>query len=160
MKLQRFAFVPVACALLLSAACSTSQKQPDPFQVQRYNRPVSVGGKNLLVEVVADDASRRQGLSDRQTLGEQQGMLFDFTDSETAQPSFWMKNMNFAIDIIWINGTQIVGITKDVPPPKPDTPDAELPSYPAPGPVTHVLEVRAGWSDDNRVGIGDRIQFQ
>jgi len=121
-----------------------------------YDIPITVGDASLLVEVVATDETRAQGLSGRDPLTEQQGMLFDFTNTTIRQPSFWMKDMKFNIDIIWIADNKIIGITPNVPAP---TSNESLPSYPPPGDITHVLEVIAGWSQRNQIKVGDTIQF-
>jgi uncharacterized protein len=82
-------------------------------------------------------------------------MLFPFDQPTT--PSFWMKDMRFSIDIIWINNGRIIGIEQNLQSPgiahKGTTPIR----YPAPGAVTDVLEAQAGWTAAHGVGIGDFV---
>ncbi len=124
---------------------------------ENYNTKLIVADKNILVEVVNNDVNRQQGLSYRKNLLDKNGMLFDFTNTNTRTPSFWMKDMNFDIDIIWINKDKIIGITSNVPAPKNNSP---LPTYSPPSEITHVLEVNSGWSDRNNIKIGDQIKIQ
>ncbi len=72
----------------------------------RHGKEVSVPKGKVFVEVVDTPASREQGLSGRTGLGENEGMLFVFENS--GRYGFWMKDMIFAIDIVWINKDGIV----------------------------------------------------
>lgn len=101
---------------------------------------------------LADTADKRaKGLMFREGLDENSGMYFVF--EEEGRHSFWMKNMKFGLDIIWIDGNnRIVGIDKNVLPCKdacePIIPDAE---------VKYVLEVNSGFADRNRVKTGEEV---
>ena len=66
-------------------------------------RPLFMKGRILVCASVADTPeARQQGLSGRAGLGESEGMLFVFPkDGEYA---FWMKDMRFSIDILWLSG--------------------------------------------------------
>jgi len=81
-----------------------------------------------------------------------EGMLFVF--SKPIEPAFWMKNMFFPIDIIWIDSTRtVVGITKKISPSTfPET------FYP-PSPVKYVLEVNAGQAEANNIVEGTILGF-
>lgn len=109
---------------------------------------ISVGNKYLLVDIVDEDQERWRGLSGREKLGENEGMLFIFPNSENL--SFWMKNMNFSLDIIWIDeNLKIIGITENV------SPDTFPATFSPPSPSKYVLEVNAGWSYENKIRTGD-----
>lgn len=154
----------LSACLFLFAACSgptfTEPTRPsinDSTTIpENYSTPIQVGGQNIFVEIVNTDATRAQGLSDRKELKNGQGMLFDFTNTSLTRPSFWMKDMHFDIDIIWINNGTIIGITPNVP--APSTPN-NLPSYPPPSDVTHVLEVPSGWSERTNTKVGDLVKI-
>lgn len=80
-------------------------------------------------------------------------MLFVFqTDSKEA---FWMKDMHFSIDMIWISASgQIVYMAQNV---SPDTyPENFVPTSPA----RYVLEVPANYAAQHGWKIGDSIAFQ
>jgi hypothetical protein len=91
----------------------------------------------LKVELVNTPASITQGLSGRESL-DVDGMLFVFDESVIR--TFWMKDMRFAIDIIWLNDGKVIGVENDVQPPEPGTPDSQLERRTSPGPVDMVLE--------------------
>lgn len=75
-------------------------------------------------------------------------MLFVFAEAE--QYSFWMKDMNYPIDIVWIDANrQVVAITENA------TPESYPLKFTPPVPVKYVLEVRSGWNTRHRVKVGD-----
>jgi hypothetical protein len=97
------------------------------------------------IKVAADVAStpvtREKGLSGRESLELDEGMLFVFMRAD--RYAFWMKDMKFAIDILWIKDDEIVDITTDAPPPAAGAPlERYFPMYP----VDKVLEVPAGFA--------------
>ena len=98
-----------------------------------------------------------KGLSVKNSLSPNEGMLFLFSETNI-RPSFWMKNMKFAIDIIWISGNTIVQIDKNAQP-EPGKPDYQLTRYTPTVPVDMVLEVTAGLSDKKSFEIGDRVDI-
>lgn len=105
---------------------------------------------------VADTAYlRSQGLSGRESLPEDAGMLFVFGSSSVQ--TFWMKGMRFPLDIIWIQNDRIVGIEKNVPP-EPDASVFGLKLYSSPEPVNKVLEINAGLSERYGFEVGDRVE--
>ncbi len=88
------------------------------------------------------------------------GMLFDFVATQTVgKKQFWMIDMQFNLDMIWIANNKIIGIDKNVPAPPLGTPEEKLPRYPSPGPIEYALEVNTGWSDAHDIKIGDAVQF-
>ena len=116
---------------------------------------IVVGGVPLTVEVASDPAALALGLGGRDGLAPGTGMLFVFDGP--AVRSFWMKGMRFCLDIIWIEGGVIQGVTEGVCPAAPGTLDDELPGYGSPSPVSYVLEVPADWSAANGLGIGTKV---
>lgn len=100
---------------------------------------LTIGDTTLLVEISDDAQKRAQGLSGRTSLQSNTGMLFLFEEAFLA--SFWMKDMNFALDFLWIRDGVVVDITENVPAPTGD----DLPTYSPNQPVDMVLEVNAGW---------------
>ena len=113
---------------------------------------ISINGVDLLVDIADTPEEHTQGLSGRDKMAENKGMLFVFPVSNT--PGFWMKEMNFSLDFIWINEAGIiVDITKNI---SPETyPEIFRPS----SPIKYVLEVNAGWADNHNIKIGDKVSF-
>lgn len=162
-RIKIISLLIVVSSLLLSG-CGKNKIEParPEFKTSQastennYNTPIKVGTKNLLVEVANTDQAREQGLSGRQKLEDGKGMLFDFTNTENSKPTFWMKDMNFDIDIIWISDKKIIGIEKNVPAPKNNY---NLPTYTPPSKVDYVLEVPSDWCEKNKIQINDLIQL-
>lgn len=105
----------------------------------------------LVVELAQTPKQWEHGLGDRNDIGSTDGMLFVFPTKHI--PIFWMKDMHFAIDIIWINDGQVVDITHNAPVESSD----KLPTYSPKSPVNMVLETRALWAEENNVAIGDSL---
>ena len=138
----------------LTQGVPTWQQQVAAMQLQTTE--IAVGGVPLAVELAYQPADTSLGLSYREGLAAGTGMLFLF---EGAAPrSFWMRGMQFCIDIIWIENDAIQGAAESVCPEPPGTADADLPSYVSPVPVSYVLEVPAGWLAANGLGVGTPVQ--
>jgi uncharacterized protein len=160
---KNISIVIILCSLFLSGCGIINSQTANPENKNKaasiktdYSRGVTIGSKNLLVEVADTPTTRAQGLAYRNKLPDNTGMLFDFTNTKNRRPNFWMKDMKFNIDIIWINNGKIIGITKNIPAPKNDS---NFPSYSPPGDITHVLEVPSGWADQNNIQINDTVKL-
>jgi len=113
--------------------------------------------KNVCVQaqVAYSEAEKTRGLMYRVSLGWKSAMLFIF--DEAARYGFWMKNMLIPLDIIWIDGNKkIVDITQNALPCKEQ--DACYSIIPA-SVVKYVLEVNSGFSEQNKIKIGDKVSF-
>lgn len=137
---------------------------------------VKIGGVTIRAEVARNDESRTRGLSGRESLGEDEGMLFVF--DEARYRSFWMKGMKFSIDILFINtgsskcettkkmrnyenakdGCEyyVVDIVENLLPPGIDEEPAR---YESKRPANYVLEVKAGFVEAQGIKIGDEVDF-
>ncbi|WP_435413292.1 DUF192 domain-containing protein [Psychroserpens mesophilus] len=105
----------------------------------------------LDIEIADDDYSTQTGLMYRDHMDNNQGMLFIFPDSDYR--SFYMKNTEIALDIIYISEhKQIVSIQKNAKP-------MDETSLPSEAPAKYVLEVNAGLSDVWNLEKGDVIEF-
>jgi len=135
----------------LAVSCNWSPVGPD---VSTLN--LEVGSAIVQVEISDTDEARRIGLSNRDYLAEDGGMLFVFP--ETARHGFWMKDTLIPLDFVWIAEGQVVDITANVPVELGQS-DAELTQYLPSKPVDSMLEVNAGWIDRNEVKIGDLVRF-
>lgn len=97
---------------------------------------LTINNKTISVEIADTENARSLGLSGRKSLGSDQGMLFIW-DKEV-YPIFWMKDMNFSLDLIWINAVKIVAINENVPN-EPTKKDNELTLYRAPTAINMVF---------------------
>jgi len=94
----------------------------------------------LKVEIVSDPMDMYRGLSNRQELCDQCGMLFVFPD--LSERTFVMRDMNFPLDIIFLAQGKIVKIHANLPPEGSNTQNL----YSSEGPADRVLEINAGLS--------------
>lgn len=129
----------------------TAEKTPETVKTLKI-------GKNILnIEVADTNAERIQGLSGKQGLAENESMLFVF-DTE-GYYGIWMKDMNFSIDIVWLDkNKKIIHIEKDV---SPETYPKIFYALKNGQPILslYVLETSAGFLAQNNIQIGDFIAF-
>ncbi len=129
-----------------------NKKVDDGLPPLAFNKPLSIGGALLNVDFATLPPTQERGLSGTKSLGEGEGLLFVFP-TETQIP-FWMKQMNYPIDIIWINGAKkVTEIEKNV---SPDTYPAQ---FTADKQFQYVLEVNAGFADKNNIKEGSDVLF-
>jgi uncharacterized membrane protein (UPF0127 family) len=128
---------------------------PQVAQPPLQTAEIAVGGVPLTVELAYLPADTSRGLGYREGLAPGTGMLFLFEGP--APRSFWMRGMQFCIDIIWIEHGVIQGAESVCPAPA-GTADADLTSYISPVPVTYVLEVPAGWLAAYGLGPGTPVE--
>ncbi len=116
---------------------------------------VIIDGTDISVDLSTTTAEIDQGLSGRPTLGALDGMFFVFNSAKLYR--FWMPDMNFPLDMIWIGSDmKVVDISKDVP----TTFDPAHPIFYSPKiPAQYVLEVNAGFSDAHNIAPGDSVNF-
>lgn len=112
------------------------------------------------VEVASTTVEKARGLSYRTGLAENAGMLFLF-DAPAIQ-NFWMKDMNFPLDIVWIgpgtNGEEVLGFAQNAEP-QPGAPPWGLTIYTSPDGTDKVLEVNAGTVAKDGIKIHDAVQI-
>ena len=120
-------------------------------RMQGVSLVIEIGNALVEVEVVDTQELRAQGLSGRKQLEENKGMLFVF--KEPGRHGFWMNDMNFAIDIIWIDKEKkVVEITENV---GPETfPEVFYPKEP----IQYVLETNARWVQKNSIQPGNMLE--
>lgn len=119
----------------------------------RNDEQVRVGSYHFQVEAALSKYEQQKGLSGRECIGLNQGMLFRF--EKPGYYSFWMKDMHFPIDIIWISADrEVVGLEHNV---EPSTyPDGFINKD---QPAKYVLELKAGRAKSLGLGLGSRIDF-
>jgi uncharacterized membrane protein (UPF0127 family) len=113
---------------------------------------VVVGEKAISVEISDTEEKRVKGLSGRENLSKDTGMLFIFDTAD--KHGIWMKDMKINIDIIWFNTYgEIIYFVEDV---KPDSyPKAFYPNQEG----KYVLEVPSGFVKKEGLKIGDKIDL-
>ncbi len=116
---------------------------------------LSIDGAIFNVEIASTSVEQTRGLSYRASLGENDGMLFLF--GAGGVQNFWMKDMHFPLDMIWIGGNKVDGFAQDVPAPAAGTQLWQLPIYTSPANTDKVLEVNAGTVAKYNIKVGDVV---
>jgi uncharacterized membrane protein (UPF0127 family) len=117
---------------------------------------VTVNGMVLVTDISATNEQRTKGLSVKDALAENEAMLFVF-DNE-AEHTFWMQNMKFPIDIIWINSNKtVVHIERNL---QPCGYGLLCPTYKPSQDSLYVLETVGGFAEKHDVVQGTQIQFE
>ncbi len=113
---------------------------------------IDFGSVRVKTELALTQAEHSMGLSGRESLAEGDGMFFVF--DKPGNYSFWMKDMNFPIDIIWLDqDLKIVHIKHNASP-------IYYPELYEPGvPALYVLEVVSGFAEKNNLKVGDMASF-
>lgn len=107
---------------------------------------VDIGGQNLKLEIADTDELRAKGLSDRPNVEKNGGMLFDF--EQTGNWGIWTKDMNFNIDVIWLNQNgQVLCVLQNL------SPDTYPQSFYADKPSRYIIELHA--DSINKLGISE-----
>jgi len=147
---KRYIIIIVIFAVVFLSYLQIRDKNGDYAPPAGGISSVEIGDTIFEVEVVDTTQERTKGLSGRESLSADEGMLFVFEKSDIYP--FWMKDMNFPIDIIWINeDLKVVYIKENATPgsfPKIFTPDNS---------ALYVLEVSAGITTDKKIKIGDDV---
>lgn len=105
----------------------------------------------LNIEIADDEYQTQTGLMYRKSMKDDQAMLFIFEDE--IPRAFYMKNTQFALDIIFIDSDKkVASIQKNAQP-------LELTSLPSDAPAKYVLEVKAGLSDLWTLEKGDSVEW-
>ncbi len=124
------------------------QAQRDPVWIQ-------VGKARLLVEIADNDSLRTAGLSNRQKLDWNAGMLFVFPDA--AQRAFWMIDCHLDLDIAYLDGN---GVVRDIQTMvvEPGVRPESLRRYPsATSDIAYALETNRGWMASNGLKVGQKL---
>jgi uncharacterized membrane protein (UPF0127 family) len=126
-----------------------------------FSPPAASGGEiiqinnvSLKVERATTAITQYNGLSGREFLCPDCGMIFVWP--ERATRNFVMRNMNFPLDIIFIDQNKIIKIDANLPP------EGKSPTkiYSSLQPADMVLEVNAGYAAGQGLKVGDSLIFQ
>jgi len=146
---QKVKILLVLLVLLMAAGCAKQEPQKELAAAS-----VTIRNKNIAVEVAGTEQTRQLGLSGRENLKRGEGMLFVFEQPDYYV--FWMKNMNFPLDIVWIGGGEIVDIKSNL------AAEGEHPSnfYHPAQPADYALEVNGGEAGEYGWEIGDKVEIK
>ena len=88
-------------------------------------------------------SEQRRGLSLLPVLADDRGLAFP--QATAGRPNFWMHQMRFNIDLIWLNQERVVAVDPNL------TLDGGRRIYPAPQPVDLIIELAAGRAEECQI---------
>ena len=145
----------VVVMLIVFLGLFSQQQRPhnNPATILIAKPSLSINNHTILLNIADTPVLQRQGLSDRESLPSNTGMLFIFPEKSIQK--FWMYNMNFPLDVVWISDQTIVGLQENVPLPTAE----DIPRFSSPVPVNYVLELNAGFIKEYGISVGDMVTF-
>lgn len=112
-------------------------------------------GATIVASVADTDAARARGLMFRDTLPDDEGMLFVFAESR--RHAFWMRNVLVPLDMMWLDeNRRIVWLVESAPP----CVDEPCPIYIPERPASSVIEVPGGFTKRHGIRVGDTVRFE
>ncbi|MBT8284414.1 MAG: DUF192 domain-containing protein [Flavobacteriaceae bacterium] len=160
MKRAFYFLLIFAAVLYISGSCKEEAKKsvstaPVTFAKEGTLSVYRAESDSLLaaldIEIAESDYETQTGLMYRESMEQNQGMLFIFP--EEAYHSFYMKNTRFPLDIIYIDKDLMVTSIVTNAQPMNET------GLPSENPIMYVLEVNAGLTDRWQLENGDKIVF-
>ena len=145
------------------AAATIKPDQPTSATIPARGGPVvRIGSAEVFAEYPVELAltveEQTQGLSGRPVLETDTGVLFVY--EQQRKYSFWMPDMRFPLDIVWIGSDCTVDdVTLNALPPEPGQANKDLPQYSPKSPVQYVLEINAGEADAKGIKEGVGVEF-
>lgn len=155
--------------LLCAAAFALSPGCDDQVKADEKHERVTIKGKSYRLELAADDEKRIQGLSGREEIKPDEGMLFVFPRPQRLE--FVMRDCPIPIDIIFLDASGRVTATHKMVPeeprrddePKPAAPGGDdkyenrLKRYGSRHDAQYVIELAGNTLDSLALKVGDRI---
>jgi uncharacterized protein len=149
--MKKYSIFVIVIIILIGIIYALGFRTVKPAEIE-YEQLI-INDKVINIEIADTNEKKAKGLGDRQSLQQEHGMLFVFEDKH--QYGFWMKGMQFPLDIIWLDDNKIVDISKNVQVEN----ENSLSTYKPKTPINYVLEVNAGYVDQNDIKIGDIVEF-
>ncbi|MCR9264522.1 MAG: DUF192 domain-containing protein [Flavobacteriaceae bacterium] len=153
-------YLPIVFFFLIVVSCKTENKKEIKTATIEFKKEGELSilqreTDSLLVhfdiEIADTDYETQTGLMYRESMEQNQGMLFIFPD--VAMHYFYMKNTEIPLDIIYIDDAlKIASFQKNARPNDETSLSSEVP-------IKYVLEVNAGLSDKLGLQVGDSISF-
>ena len=152
-RMRHFAALAVLLPLLflLASGCPQAQQEPASPQVAPAATATMPDGTVISLEMASTKEQIIRGLSGREELCAECGMLFVF--SEPAPRGFWMRGMRFPLDMVFMDGNYlVVNAAENVPPCA-----GECLVIHSQGSAKYVLEVNAGFARAHGISTGAAI---
>ena len=154
MNLRKAIFISINVSLCIIQLFTFNQSFAEEI-VYSHAIVTTSTGEEIPVEVADTLKKRSLGLGNRPSLKKGWGMLFVFEERKPHR--FWMKDMRFPLDIIWLDNHRIVHINHNA---EPASSDDEPEVMTSPVPVNFVLEIAAGRAVKLRLKKGQQMKFK
>lgn len=149
-------YLAIAVMVLLGAS-ALLQEEPRSSTSEYVNATFNTDPSvSVRLEVADNTSERRRGLMYREELPEYRGMLFVYPGED--ERAFWMKNTMIPLDIIFLNSSKHV-INLETAYPEPNTSDSELTRYRSDAPTQYVIELNAGFAENNSIKKGVKVEW-
>ena len=145
---MRRRFLAWLCGLVILILVTACSNKTCPLETATITS-LSVNGQKLVVEIAATPAERRCGLSFREYLPANHGMLFVYPD--IGHREFWMKDTYIPLDLAYLDEH---GRIAEIYRMSPTDPERRYRSGPS---VGFALEVGGGWFEAHGIDVGDAI---
>lgn len=129
-----------------------------PGSVKSDSPQITIKNRTFELMLAKSEEDMVAGLTKVNKLDTDKGMLFVF--SESNYYPFWMKNMKYPIDIVFINEDKVVDMYENVPAPQSDTDPANIKIYKPKERANYVLEVASGVVKENNIKVGDQVEIK
>ncbi len=156
---NKFFILDIFFILVLTSGCITKKDVPEVV-LDNQNTPtknipqVIINQQTFFVEVASSIEQKNLGLSGRQSLAQNSAMLFVYDNY--AVRFFWMKDMNFPLDIIWIKDSVVVACAENTP----VFTTGEITRITSPSAVNYVLETVSGTCQRYKITTSDFVDIK
>ena len=148
--IQKAAYFRAACLIVVFFSGSLPSATPAcPYELPAS--VVSINGHDLFVELAYTPDTRSCGLSNRYTLGGNNGMLFLFPNTD--KRTFWMKNTHIPLSIAFMDDAGRIVMIHQM------EADQTSTTYHSFQPARYALEVNQGWFILHGIKPGDRVEM-
>lgn len=149
MKWLWISIIVIALGVIIALYMKTLAKRESTTAVLR------VGQASYQVATLDTVASQAMGLSGLPTMAENVGALFVFG---TVDPRyFWMHDMRFSLDVVWIRDGVVIGLQENIPHPAAN--DGQIARFQSSEPCNWVLELNAGQIAKQGIKVGDTVEL-
>lgn len=149
------AFLLLTIIVVASALTKDKSATMQSLEKLFHTPTVSINHQTFSVLIAKTDADKQKGLSGRKSLPKSEGMVFLFDKPDYY--AFWMKDMLFPIDIIYIHNKRILTVYSNLQPPTKNMTDFNLPVVKPSEPADTVLEINAGLAKQYNFQTGDTV---
>jgi hypothetical protein len=139
--------------LSVTLAISSLFVKPVPQKLP-VSAAVAISNQLINLEVARSRRQKEKGLMYRTSLAADRGMLFVYEPPQTV--SFWMRNMEIPLDMVFVRNGQVKLLKVNVPP----CPVNSCPIYETDIAIDQVVELRAGRAAELGLKVGDRINIK